>query len=79
MDRCSSCSEPLRDSLYEELEGQEYKSCPKCSADAGHHVFYRIEEFGDRDMGDGRHIVQSWCQACRSELKPSIPPSFTCE
>lgn len=79
MERCSSCSDPLRDSLHAEHEGQEYKSCPKCSANAGYHIFYKIEEFGDRDMGDGRHIVQSWCQACRSDLKPTLQPSFTCK
>ena len=78
VERCSVCEQSLSYSREVEQEGVEYKSCPKCSADAGVHVFYKTIDFGYRDMGDGRHIVQSWCPACRSGEKPSIPPAFKC-
>ena len=78
VERCSVCEQSLSHSREVEQDGVEYKPCPKCSADAGVHVFYKTIDFGYRDMGDGRHIVQSWCPACRSGEKPFIPPAFKC-
>lgn len=79
MDICCGCSGSLHESLSAEDEGQQFKSCPKCSVEAGYHVFYKQEDFGFRDMGDGRHIVQSWCPSCRSNLSPALPPAFICK
>jgi len=79
MGNCVVCDRSLNESQDAVQDGVEYKSCPKCSEDVGVHVFYKTHDFGFRDMGDGRKIVQSWCQACRSELKPGIPPAYTCK
>ena len=79
MGDCAVCDCSLNESQDAVHNGIDYKSCPKCSADAGVHVFYQIEDFGYRDMGDGRNIVQSWCRACRGEVKPGIPPAYTCK
>lgn len=35
VDRCSVCEQSLSYSREVEQDGVEYKSCPKCSADAG--------------------------------------------
>lgn len=75
---CSGCAKPLRGSIKIIQAGQVYKSCPECSGKVGYHVFYRLEDFGDRDMGDGRIIPQSWCPACRSDLLPLASPALTC-
>ncbi|PWK09424.1 hypothetical protein C7421_104370 [Pantoea ananatis] len=77
-DVCSTCQQPLHDSVIIEKDGEVFKSCPSCSSNAGTHVFYKYDDFGMRNMGDGRFIVQSWCQRCR--LKDSLAPvvSFTC-
>ncbi len=76
---CAVCECSLNDSQDAVHNGVDYKSCPKCSADAGVHVFYKTEDFGFRDMGDGRYIVQSWCPSCRSGENPSIPEAFRCK
>lgn len=78
MESCAVCSYSLNDSQVKEQKGEEYKSCPKCSVDAGVHMFYKTKDFGFRDMGDGRHIVQSWCPSCRSGENPSVPLAFKC-
>lgn len=76
---CAVCGCSLNDSQDAVHKGIDYKSCPKCSADAGVHVFYKTVDFGFRDMGDGRHIVQSWCPSCRSGDNPSAPEAFRCK
>lgn len=75
---CSTCQQPLHDSVVIEKNGEVFKSCPSCSSKAGTHVFYRYDEFGMRNMGDGRLIVQSWCPGCRlqNDFKPSS--TFNC-
>ena len=78
MEICTFCSLPLHRAQQVEHDGQTFKSCPKCSASAGYHVFYPIEDFGDRNMGDGRNIVQSWCSSCRNNADPVLAPAFTC-
>lgn len=78
MSACSGCGSSLIDSQEIELDGVTYKSCPNCSNNAGKHIFYRYEDFGMRNMGDGRHIVQSWCPSCRSDENPSLEVEFTC-
>ncbi|XMD75968.1 hypothetical protein UPTC15622_00852 [Campylobacter lari] len=43
----------------------EYAKCPCC----GKITYDKDEikqEFGYRNMGDGRHIPQSYCRECRS-------------
>ncbi len=72
MSSCSSCDGSLNDSIF--IESRDLKSCPHCSALAGHHIFYRCEDFGMRDMGDGRYILQSWCPGCRSHdgIRPTV-------
>lgn len=79
MATCAVCECSLNDSQVVEHGCKEFKSCPKCSVDAGVHVFYKTEDFGFRDMGDGRHIIQSWCPSCRSGENPSIPEAFRCK
>lgn len=44
----------------------QMKSCPSCSVAAGAPVFYPVEDFGLRAMGDGEFTVQSYCPKCRS-------------
>ena len=40
--------------------------CPHCGRTA-HGQDAIVADFGYRNMGDGRVIVQSWCRECRSE------------
>lgn len=75
---CRGCKYLLSESQEIEIDGELLKSCPKCSSNKGVHIFYRYEDFGMRDMGDGRHIVQSWCPSCRSDEYPSLKTKFTC-
>jgi len=42
----------------------EETSCPNCGKVASSYDEVELE-FGYRDMGDGRIIVQSWCKNCR--------------
>ena len=71
---CSTCQQSLHDSVVIERNGEVFKSCPSCSSNAGIHVFYKYDDFGMRNMGDGRLIVQSWCQGCRLQdgMKPKL-------
>ena len=40
--------------------------CPNCKKEVN--SYEAVEsEFGYRNMGDGRTIVQSWCRKCRIE------------
>lgn len=44
----------------------EHTDCPKCGKKAN--SYDEVErDFGYRNMGDGRIIVQSWCSECRIE------------
>lgn len=63
---CAHCGSPLHRSVERYLDGQYLKSCPKCSEQTGYHVFYRAEEFGERNM-DGVIRIQSWCRGCRAK------------
>lgn len=78
MDMCPTCQDSLRESVVAEVDGEHYKSCPSCSCKSGYHVFYRYGDFGMRNMGDGRYIVQSWCPGCRLEQGAYPPVAFTC-
>jgi len=80
MDGTCVCGRPLRESIYSTAidSAAASKSCPQCSATAGRHVFYQIEHFGQRDMGDGRVEIQSWCPACRAGVGPSNQPHYIC-
>lgn len=73
-DVCSTCQQSLNDSVIIEKDGEVFKSCPSCSSKAGTHFFYKHDDFGMRNMGDGRFIVQSWCQGCRLQdgMKPKL-------
>lgn len=74
-----SCGGRLDESQYStDSLGNRFKSCPRCSQISGHHVFYIIEEFGERDMGDGRVIVQPYCPSCRNYQERSLVPAFEC-
>lgn len=44
----------------------DYAECPNCGKIA-HGENEIEEEFGYRNMGDGRRIPQSWCRECRSK------------
>lgn len=43
----------------------KYAECP-CCGERAHGQDEIKEKFGDRKMGDGREIPQSYCRACRS-------------
>lgn len=79
MDACLGCGSSLHDSVSAELKGEVFKSCPSCSVEKGYHVFYRWDDFGMRNMGDGRHLVQPWCPDCRFRRPKELEVSFTCE
>ncbi len=78
MNNQCSCSNQLNESQYIDFNGATYKSCPSCSVREGHHVFYRFEDFGLRDMGDGRVLCQPWCPSCRNQQTPALIPAFSC-
>lgn len=75
---CARCGHSLHDSVIIEKDGEVFKSCPSCSSKAGAHVFYKYDNFGMRNMGDGRFIVQSWCLGCRLQDGVSPHKEFTC-
>lgn len=78
-DVCPACKKSLRNSITKVVKGLQYKSCPKCSQNAGYHVFYEYGAFGMRHMQTGDYIVQSWCPSCRPQNKvTSLPISFAC-
>lgn len=81
MSECCRCGLSLNESQYGlDDHGHRCKTCPGCSQRVGYHVFYRLEEFGMRDMGDGRgEIIQSYCRPCRSHSEDYLAPAFTCE
>lgn len=68
-----SCGLPLEESVIMVTGAERLKSCPHCSQLAGQHQFHREVDFGTRNMGDGRHIVQSWCPECRGKQSPRTP------
>lgn len=73
-----TCQQSLHDSVMIEKDGEVFKICPSCSNKTGTYVFYKYDDFGMRNMDDGRFIVQSWCQGCRLQdgMKPKL--SFIC-
>ena len=73
-----TCGEALEDSIAMVRDGERFKSCPNCSKQAGPHQFHPEGHFGIRNMGDGRHIIQSWCPECRGGQPPQ-PAVATCE
>lgn len=77
-DVCATCQNLLHDSVVIEKNGEVFKSCPSCSSKAGSHVFYKYNDFGMRNMGDGRFIVQSWCPGCRLQDSAHPHKEFTC-
>ncbi len=56
---CSTCQQSLGDSVTTEKDDGVFKSCHSCSSKAGTHVFYKHDDFGMRNMGDSRLMVQS--------------------
>ena len=58
-DVCFTCQQSLHDFVIIEKDGEVFKSCPSCSSKAGTHVFYKHDDFGMRNMGDSRLMVQS--------------------
>jgi hypothetical protein len=72
---CPVCGESLRVAAYR--DGDRLKSCPQCSARAGRHVFYLLDDFGERRPRGGDPIIQSWCRECR-EHRPPRPPAAVC-
>ena len=57
----------LKRSVYRRRRGKEYKSCPRCSVQAGKLVFYPLDEYGVRTMEGGDVLPQSWCRGCRNK------------
>jgi hypothetical protein len=69
----------LRSALDQSIafKDDDVKSCPNCSVEAGHHVFYGYDDFGYR-MLNGHETLQSWCMACRSRGRWNTPiPSWS--
>lgn len=79
MDICPACQNSLHESVIAEVGNEYYKSCPSCSCKNGSHVFYRYQDFGMRNMGDGRYIVQSWCPGCRLQQGVYPEVAFACK
>ncbi|MHC2596515.1 DNA-directed RNA polymerase subunit RPC12/RpoP [Kluyvera sp. 1366] len=77
-DVCVTCQNSLHDSMVIEKNGEMFKSCPSCSSKARLHIFYKYNDFGMRNMGDGRFIVQSWCRGCRLQDGAHPHKEFTC-
>lgn len=71
---CPVCEEQLRVTVYR--EDDEFKSCPRCSARDGRHVFYALDDFGDRRPHGGDAIIQSWCRPCRGDRAPGLPAGY---
>lgn len=72
------CGQPLNHSVTLTANGQHLKSCPNCSELAGHHVFYRAGEFGDRRMA-GVVRIQSWCRGCRAKHPYKLNAVLRCQ
>lgn len=79
MAQCFFCNEALNLSEVVVKGQDEYKSCPNCSVQHGFHIFYRTGDFGNRNMGDGRIVIQSWCPDCRVKESVRRVPSSTCQ
>lgn len=77
MSELCRCGEPLNHSVNRLVNGQHIKSCPNCSERAGHHVFYRAGEFGQRRM-QGTVRIQSWCRGCRAKHPYRLKPVGQC-
>ncbi len=80
--KCSCCGEQLNKSIYK--DGQNYKSCPKCSSNNGsEHVFYRYpERFGTtpaRITPNNSDGAQSYCVECRGNQPALLSESFLCK
>ena len=74
---CPSCGVSLDESRYlDGMDSVRYKSCPECSRYYGLHAYSPLEAFGDRTMGDGSVIIQSWCHRCRSGEAIGNPARF---
>lgn len=75
---CPICHQRLSRSVYRRTEsGRQEKSCPSCSKRLGRHVYYPVADFGERNMGNGNVLVQSWCGPCRGN-SPSSAYDATC-
>ena len=74
---CPECGRSLNRSVY--TDDNEYKSCPRCSDVHGRHAFHRLETFGERTMGGGEVIPQSWCGVCRGASSQVGTPELYCE
>lgn len=57
----------LNRSVYRKRGKTMFKSCPRCSVQAGKLVFHKLEEYGERTMEDGKVVPQSWCRGCRNK------------
>lgn len=65
--RASTEEGSLRRSVYRKRGKKVFKSCPRCSIRKGKHVYYPIEDFGERTMENGDVVPQSWCRGCRNK------------
>ncbi|MBU53066.1 MAG: hypothetical protein CL920_30605 [Deltaproteobacteria bacterium] len=66
-----SKNEKGRKSLYKEIDGKLFKTCPNCSfvseaANDDEAVFFPLSYFGKRNYR-GVEYIQSHCQKCRRE------------
>ena len=65
--------DPYKDSLWRVQlnpktgKEEKHKSCPSCSKKAGQVVYHTESYFGERDMGNGKIEIQSWCPECRKD------------
>lgn len=75
--RCACCGVLLDKAI----EYQNYKSCPKCSQNAGEHIFYPKARFGwttKRVTVNNPDGIQSWCTRCRSNDTGPYPDGIKC-
>lgn len=76
---CTCCKGALNDGMLHkhDEQGQEYKSCPRCSDTNGvEHVYHKYpDSFGQTDArvtGRNPHGDQSYCVDCRT-LDKGLP------
>lgn len=82
MDYCISCSIDVTEAKYLLIETDVYKSCPRCSQNAGEHVFYECPEaFGRTEKRITNYNLmglQSRCSKCRSNKQGPHANAIMC-
>ena len=83
METCINCKKSISDAKFLLLNNTVYKSCPKCSAVAKKHIFYKCPDaFGQtekRITANNPMGLQSYCSNCRSEKGGPFENAVSCD